>query len=65
MSFGWEGMFQWFFSKSTMLANEELKIMTESMRWHEEAGISPFPAPLPHEEERTSPTQRHRDVPPP
>jgi hypothetical protein len=67
ISFGWEGMFQWFFSETTMLANEELKIMIESMRWHEEAGNLTVSGTLAHTKKRdqalrnaTGMVRRHR-----
>jgi hypothetical protein len=36
MSFEWAGMLKWFFLESNMLAKKSQKILTESMKWHEE-----------------------------
>lgn len=52
LSFEWERMFTQFFLESTMLANLESKIMTESVQWLEEAGDRTITGALAHSKRR-------------
>ena len=52
ISFEWEGMFLQFFRECTMLERAELKIMMDSMRWHEEAGDRTTAGALAHAKQR-------------
>lgn len=52
ISFEWERMFTQFFLESTMLANLESEIMTESVQWLEEAGDRTISGALAHSKRR-------------
>jgi hypothetical protein len=52
ISFEWERMFAQFFLESTMLANLESEIMTESVQWLEEAGDGTISGALAHSKRR-------------
>ncbi|GAB7334633.1 hypothetical protein MBLNU13_g06595t1 [Cladosporium sp. NU13] len=52
IGFEWERMFTQFFLESTMLANVESKIMTESMQWLEEGDLT-IVAALAHKKKRS------------
>ena len=52
ISFEWEGMFLQFFRECTMLERAELKIMMDSMQWHEEAGDRTIAGALAHAKQR-------------
>jgi hypothetical protein len=52
ISFEWERMFTQFFLESTMLANLESEIMTESVQWLKEAGDRTISGALAHSKRR-------------